>query len=200
MAALMFTVTPSIQKAVSLINNIEKSKISLLLTRILSKLYIVESRPFTDEEEEKLQGALGVSSEELELVLQTLEFFVQQAAYHSAKPQVLSSQLKELQIDDDKVECIAEVWTNGAYGVINRLKSKGLACKKLEDINWRLNLQLAQSTKVKLKAPNTLLELALKSDDDESKERIRLDFSHEELYQFYKQLETIQQQLDTLFK
>ncbi|ESO92570.1 hypothetical protein LOTGIDRAFT_190525 [Lottia gigantea] len=200
MAALMFTNTPSIQKAVSLINNLDNSKVSLLLSRILSKLYVSESRPFSEEEESKLQGALDVSGDDLGLILETLEFFVQQAAYHSAKPQVLASQLKGLEINEDKVDCIVEVWSNGAYEVINRLKSKGLAPKVLEDINWRLNLQLAQSSKVKLKAPNTLIELALKSEDSEQKERIRLDFSHEELYEFYQQLETIQKQLDTLFK
>ena len=33
---------------------------------------------------------------------------------------------------------------------------------QLEDVNWRLNIQMAQSTKSKLKQPNALVELVVK--------------------------------------
>ena len=37
-----------------------------------------EERTFSEEEEEKLQGALGVAGADLELIIETLEFFLQQ--------------------------------------------------------------------------------------------------------------------------
>lgn len=42
---------------------------------------VQEERTFSDEEEEKLQGAFGISSKDLDLVLQTLEFILQQVPY-----------------------------------------------------------------------------------------------------------------------
>ena len=39
-----------------------------------------EERTFSDEEEEKLQTALGVAGSDLELIIETLEFVLQQVA------------------------------------------------------------------------------------------------------------------------
>ena len=45
-------------------------------------LVFKDERTFSEDEEEKLQGALDLSGSDLELVLQTLEFFLQQVCYH----------------------------------------------------------------------------------------------------------------------
>ncbi|WAR28461.1 COMDA-like protein [Mya arenaria] len=146
MATLMFSSTPSIRKAVSIINNLDGSKFPLLLSRILQKLHMKDERTFSEEEEERLQSTLSLEVTDLELLLQTLEFFLQQ----------------------------------------------------LDTINWRLNLQMAQSTKTKQKIPNAMLELGVSREERDSNQKIRMEFTHEELYQFYNQLETIQKQLDGL--
>lgn len=67
-----------IKRAVTLINNLGSSKFPLLLTRILQKLHLIDERTFSEEEEEKLQGSLELAGPDLELVLQSLEFFLQQ--------------------------------------------------------------------------------------------------------------------------
>ena len=38
---------------------------------------------------------------------------------------------------------------------------------QLEDVNWRLNLQMAQANKSKLKIPNALFELGVKDQNTE---------------------------------
>lgn len=58
---------------------------------------------FTPEEEEKLEGALQLDSKELELVIDTTTFILQQAAYHLAKPSVLKTQLAALGLGEEKV-------------------------------------------------------------------------------------------------
>ena len=45
--------------------------------------FFKDERTFSEDEEEKLQGALDLSGPDLELVLQTLEFFLQQVGNHS---------------------------------------------------------------------------------------------------------------------
>lgn len=61
---------------------------------------------------------------------------------------------------------------------------------QLEDINWRLNLQMAQARHTKQKVPNAMFELGVRTDSDtgSEKEKIRLEFTHDELYQFYNQV------------
>ncbi|CAL1546731.1 unnamed protein product [Lymnaea stagnalis] len=196
--ASMFTASASIKRAVVLINELDINKFPLLLSRIMQKLHVKEERTFSEEEEEKLQSAFGVSSKDLDLILQTLEFILQQAAYHTAKPLALSSQLKELEIDDDKVNTIVEAWTNGARDLVQKLRERTVHPHQLEDISWRINLQLAQSSQSKMKVPNALFQLGIRHEDTGTTENVRLEFTHEELYQFYNQLETIQSQLDSL--
>lgn len=58
---------------------------------------------------------------------------------------------------------------------------------QLEDINWRLNLQMAQSSEIKQKLPNAMFELGVRTEDDDQK-KIRVEFTHDELYQFYNQV------------
>ena len=45
-----------------------------------SLFLLQEERTFSDEEEEKLQTALGVAGSDLELIIETLEFVLQQVA------------------------------------------------------------------------------------------------------------------------
>ncbi len=58
---------------------------------------------FTTEEEERLQSALDLEPKELELILTTSTFILQQAAYHLVKPAVFQPQLASLGLDEDKV-------------------------------------------------------------------------------------------------
>lgn len=196
--ALMFTSTPSIRKAVGLINEVDQGKFPLVVSRILQKLHLKDERTFSEDEEEKLQGTLGMSGPDLELLLQTLEFFLQQSAYHTAKPAALSQQLSQLGMDQDKVDTIVESWTTNGREVIQNLRQRTLMPNQLTDINWRLNLQMAQSTETKQKLPNAMFELGVHREGQEDKEKIRMEFTHDELYQFYNQLETIQKQIDGL--
>ncbi|KAI8777323.1 COMM domain-containing protein 10, partial [Biomphalaria glabrata] len=183
----MFTASASIKKAIALINELDVTKFPLLLSRIMQKLHVKEERTFSEEEEEKLQNAFEISPSDLELILQTLEFILQQAAYHTAKPTTLGEQLKDLQLDDDKVSIIVEAWTTGARDLVQKLRDRTVHPLQLEDINWRINLQMAQTTLSKMKLPNALFQLGIRNDTTGLKENIRVEFTHEELYEFYNQ-------------
>lgn len=103
-----------------------------------------------------------------------------------------------LGINEDKVNIIVEAWTTHAKDVIQKLARRTLAPNQLSDINWRLNLEMANMGRSKMKLPNAMFELKITQDDAQKKEKIHLEFSHDELYAFYNQLETIQKQLDNL--
>lgn len=194
----MFSSLYRIKRAVTLINNLSSSRFPLLLTRILQKLHLKDERTFSEDEEEKLQASLGLTGPDLELVIQSLEFFLQQAAYHTAKPGVLTQQLQQIELNEDKVKVVVEAWTNSAKDVITKLRQRTIVPKQLESVNWRLNLQMAQSNKVKMKVPNAMFEFNVTDENTPEQEKIKVEFTHEELYAFYNQLETVQKQLDGL--
>lgn len=62
----------------SLINQLDDSKFSGLLARILQKLHLKDEHSFSEEEERKLQRALGLSAGDVSLVLETLAFLLEQ--------------------------------------------------------------------------------------------------------------------------
>ncbi|CAE1307685.1 COMMD10 [Acanthosepion pharaonis] len=194
----MFSNTTSIKKAVGFINELDSKLFMPLLSRILQKIHLKDERSFTEEEEEKLQSTFNLPANDLELLLETLEFFLQQAAYHLAKPAVLTQQLLSLDINEDKVNIIVEAWTTHAKNVLQKLGQRTLAPNQLSDINWRLNLEMANMGRSKMKLPNAMFELKVTQEDMQQKEKIHLEFSHDELYAFYNQLETIQRQIDNL--
>lgn len=191
----MFVKSARIQRAAALINELDSSKFPLLLSRILQKIHVKEE-VFTKEECSKLEISLSVDQEQLRLILQTLTFIFQQAAYHVAKPAVLSQQLQQIEINEEKVSTIVQAWVNNAKNVVEKLKKKTIASKQLSDVNWELRLELAQSSLSKLKTPVGLVELTLESQNEP--EKLLMEFSHQELYSFYNKLEVIQSQLDAL--
>ncbi|XP_014769908.1 COMM domain-containing protein 10 isoform X1 [Octopus bimaculoides] len=196
--ALLFSSTPSIQKAVSFINNLDPKLFTPILSRILQKIDLKDERSFTEEEESKLEQTLDLPAADLELMIQSLEFFLQQAAYHSAKPAVLKQQLEQLEINEDKIQAIVEAWSTHAKEILQKLRQRTLVPDQLNAINWRLNLEMANGSRSKMKQPNAMFELKINREGKQNAEKLQLEFSHQELYTFYNQLETIQKQLDNL--
>ncbi|XP_062942869.1 COMM domain-containing protein 10 isoform X5 [Cynocephalus volans] len=144
--ALILRESPSMKKAVSLINAIDIGRFPRLLTRILQKLHLKAESSFSEEEEEKLQAAFSLEKQDLHLVLETISFILEQ----------------------------------------------------LETVGWQLNLQMAHSSQAKLKSPQAVLQLGMSNEDSKSLEKVLVEFSHKELFDFYNKLETIQAQLDSL--
>ena len=75
------------------------------LYRVKFRFYFQDERSFTEEEEEKLQVAFELNKDEIEAVLDTLSFILEQAAYHCAKPAILQQQLAAIELNEEKVSC-----------------------------------------------------------------------------------------------
>lgn len=66
-----------------------------------------------------------------------------------------------------QVKVIVDAWKNAAADVVTKLRQRTITPKRLEEINWRLNLQMAQSNKSKMKLPNAMFELKINDEDSE---------------------------------
>ncbi|KAJ8380978.1 hypothetical protein SKAU_G00017560 [Synaphobranchus kaupii] len=190
--------TQSIKEAVTHINAIDLNKFSRLLSRILQKLHLKAERSFSEDEEEKLQSALSMDKQALSLVLETISFILEQAVYHNVKPASLKQQLESVHLQPDKVDALSQAWASAGPDAIEKFRQRIFAPKKLEHVGWQLNLQMAQSTRAKLKSPHAVLELGIGSEEAENTDKLFVEFSHQELLEFYNKLETIQAQLDSL--
>jgi hypothetical protein len=70
-------------------------------------------------------------------------------------------------------------------------------CFQLDEVRWSLNLQTASNAQTKQVIPKAVFQFGLKTNEG-SHDNVTIGFTHEELYEFYKNLETIQSQLDGL--
>uniref|UniRef100_A0A674AIK5 COMM domain containing 10 n=1 Tax=Salmo trutta TaxID=8032 RepID=A0A674AIK5_SALTR len=165
--AAIITETQSIKEAVTSINTIELNKFSRLLSRILQKLHLKEERTFSEEEEQKLQSALSLDKQDLSLVLDTTAFILEQAVYHNVKPASLKQQLEKIHLSPEKAEAFCQAWTAVCPDVVEKVRQRIFAPKKLEHVGWQLNLQMAKSTQAKLKDPHAVLELGVRNEDSE---------------------------------
>ncbi|XP_063087030.1 COMM domain-containing protein 10 isoform X4 [Cavia porcellus] len=160
-AVLILPNSPSMKKAVLLINALDTGRFPRLLTRILQKLHLKAESSFNEDEEEKLQAAFSLEKQELHLVLETISFILEQAVYHNVKPAALQQQLENIHLEQDKAEAFVNVWSSMGQETVEKFRQRVLAPHK-------------------------------------NVEKVLVEFSHKELFDFYDKLETIQAQLDSL--
>ncbi|XP_069379645.1 COMM domain-containing protein 10 [Paralichthys olivaceus] len=190
--------TRSIKEAVTFINAIDVNKFSRLISRIIQKLHLKGEKTFSEEEEQKLQAALSLDKQALNLVLETAAFILEQAVYHNVKPASLQQQLEAVHLNPDQAEVFSQTWATAGPELVEKLKHNIFSPKKLEFVGWQLNLQMAQSSQAKLKSPSAVLQLGLRKEDSEVQENVFVEFNHQELLEFYNKLEIVQGQLDSL--
>ena len=191
--------TQQIKKSIELINCIDNEKFNLLLTRVASKIHS-NFESFKQEEIEKLKTSLEVNDENINQIIDILEFILLQAAYHIIKPNNLLNQLLKINVNEEKSNLIAEIWKINGKEIIDKIRqSKTISFNKLKNINWRLNLQMATNLKSKQKIPNALFSFqvqdSLAKNNDKS---VLVEFDREGLYDLLNNLETIQKQIDAL--
>ncbi|XP_013011691.1 COMM domain-containing protein 10 isoform X1 [Cavia porcellus] len=184
-AVLILPNSPSMKKAVLLINALDTGRFPRLLTRILQKLHLKAESSFNEDEEEKLQAAFSLEKQELHLVLETISFILEQAVYHNVKPAALQQQLENIHLEQDKAEAFVNVWSSMGQETVEKFRQRVLAPHKLETVGWQLNLQMAHSAQAKLKSPQVVLQLGVNSEDSKNVEKVLVEFSHKELFDFY---------------
>ena len=190
--------TFQITKAIELINNIETDRFMLLIQRIVSKLHSIVEYSFKPEELEKLEKSFGLTNENINLVIDILEFIFLQAAYEIAKPAYLLSSLIKIKLSEEKSNCIVELWKENAKDILEKIRqNKTISNQRLKTIKWRLSLNLATDYKTKQKNPTALFDFNISS-QIKGDQSVQVEFNKEQLYDFFSKLEQIQMQVDAL--
>eukprot|EP01098_Paradermamoeba_levis_P008243 TRINITY_DN341_c0_g1_i1.p1 TRINITY_DN341_c0_g1~~TRINITY_DN341_c0_g1_i1.p1 ORF type:complete len:202 (-),score=56.94 TRINITY_DN341_c0_g1_i1:191-796(-) len=198
-SSAIFEVTERFKLGLELVNNLESPKFPLFLSRIVKGLHLRNESVFSTAEEEQLQAIMGLSNGELHMALELSSFIFEQAAYHSLQPKDLAAHLLSAGLDQDKVEIYFRVWQAEREKVVEKLRERTVVPEVLTSIDWRLHLQMAKRGEERLRSPSALFHFTLSdSDTNQEKEKVAIEFSHTQLFDFFSQLEIIQHQLDSL--
>ncbi|EZA49778.1 hypothetical protein DMN91_003125 [Ooceraea biroi] len=195
--ASWISITPKLERGLNIVTRMDSSKFRLLVNRICQSLQSsIDTKVFSEEEEEKLLVSLDLTKDELILLLDTITSIYTQAACNVVKPSVMETVLKDnFKTDDEKVSIFTNAWMTYGKGIVENLRQKSIFPTQVKDINWCLNVQSSSSTIAKDARPVALLQLGLTGD---TKSTLTVEFDEKQLTDLYHNLEKIQAQLDAL--
>uniref|UniRef100_A0A0D6R9L8 COMM domain-containing protein n=1 Tax=Araucaria cunninghamii TaxID=56994 RepID=A0A0D6R9L8_ARACU len=193
----------SFRSAILLVDGVHSDRLSLLLERILHKL-TKEEEPFTEIELFKLQEVLGLSTEELQSLIDACTFTFEQAAMNSASVTKLIDNLKLFGLSSFSVAVFQDLWMRSGPSLIIAFREKPFGApgtSQLVDVQWRVHMQVASSEE-RQHEPMGILQMNLSTPEKGYKtsgeKSFALEFFYTELFDFYEKLEQIQEQLDSL--
>ena len=196
--------TTQVKCAIELVNATADDKFEAFAERILSQVHGKSgSSSFKAEELARLEKVFNVSDEKVQCMIYFVEFVYLQAAYCLFKAAQLQEDLLKLGVHDPKAAILANLWQREGKQLIEQIRtSKRVSPTRLERIKWRLNLNLASDVRSKLKAPNALFEFNLINDEPQTaksnRDSFQIEFSKDQLYDFFNNLENIQKKIDEL--
>mmetsp|Transcript_10864 Transcript_10864/g.11283 ORF Transcript_10864/g.11283 Transcript_10864/m.11283 type:complete len:198 (+) Transcript_10864:15-608(+) len=185
-------------QAVEVINNLVEEKFPLLLSRIFVKLHLKNERLFSVAEETQLLTVFDLTQENLSLILDSCCYIFEQAAFQGIGPEALYEQLLGAGLNETHAKSIGRIWANERAEFVNKLKQRTLGSSVLIGTDYHLNVLVGESNLTKLQNPTALFEFTLSTQTEGETEKTAIEFSHSELFSFFKDLERIQGQLDSL--
>eukprot|EP00163_Fabomonas_tropica_P009620 TRINITY_DN19438_c0_g1_i1.p1 TRINITY_DN19438_c0_g1~~TRINITY_DN19438_c0_g1_i1.p1 ORF type:complete len:208 (-),score=46.80 TRINITY_DN19438_c0_g1_i1:87-710(-) len=203
--AVLFQKTARFQQALNLINGVEVSKFGALLKRVMGKLHLKAERIFSVEEEEQLRDMLDLSEDDLHTILDSSSYIIEQAAYHGVKAETLKQQLRDAGADDGHATLLGNAWEAQGPELLTRLRARPFGgVKTLQSVDWSLQLTTSQDTLGEQIKPTSIMQLSfgdvLGANEEErlAAQTAQIEFSYDQLQDFFNRLETLAEQVDQL--
>lgn len=187
----------SILDGIALANNLETDQFVKILEA--AQQNISKDKQTDDENDinlEELERSIGLPNEQFALLAKTISYILKRSLIFIMKPTKLQTELKEIfKLNENKIEIFMKTWISSTKPILDNLEDDDGISKELEDISWKLKVQLSSSA---LKKEKTVLGQVVLNTTE--KDPINLEMNHEEVLDFFNQLENIQTELDLLKK
>lgn len=195
----MLPTTKQFLEAVSLINEVDVSRYSAILTRLIKQLHTKGGAAFTDAERSQLAGVLVIKSEKLAVLLEASSFMLEQFVYNVARAEKIAAALTEIGFSDEHTQAVVQVWSAEAEAVLVRVRNAEFGPLILDSISWDVSVQSSEDGAGRMANPAVVMELGIKSIDGSSPaDHIAVEANHEDLRGLFDSLERIQEQLDAI--
>eukprot|EP01043_Picozoa_sp_COSAG02_P090978 COSAG02_NODE_27762_length_603_cov_0.803571_1_plen_154_part_10 len=96
-------------ESVTLINETGVARYSAILGRLMKQLRTNGGADFTEAERSQLAGVLGITAEQLSMLVEASSFMLEQFVYNAAKAEKVKAALAEIGFSDDHVRCPARL-------------------------------------------------------------------------------------------
>ncbi|KAH8409289.1 hypothetical protein KR009_012087, partial [Drosophila setifemur] len=144
---------------------------------------------------EELERLVGVPRADFLLLIKTFSYILRRISTFIIKPSLLQRELREkLQLEDEaKIDAILRLWVRETTPIMNNLASKRYESNVIEDVAWKLNVEISSHCQQREKTPLAVLQMKTGASED-----INIEMTHPELVELYNQFESIQGELDAM--
>lgn len=142
---------------------------------------------------EELERLVGVPRADFLLLIKTFSYILRRISTFIIKPSHLQRELREkLQLQDEaKIDAILRLWVRQTTPMLNNLASERYESNVIEDMAWKLNVEIASHCQQREKTALAVLQLKTVAGED-----INFEMTQPELLQLFNQFEHIQSELD----
>ncbi|XP_033169571.1 COMM domain-containing protein 10 [Drosophila mauritiana] len=144
---------------------------------------------------EELERLVGVPRQDFLLLIKTFSYILRRISTFIIKPSLLQRELREkLQLEDEaKIDAILRLWVRETTPIMNNLASKRYESNVIEDVAWKLNMEISSHCQQREKTPLAVLQMKTAVGED-----INIEMTQPELMELYNQFESIQGELDAM--
>ena len=164
---------------------------------------------FSAEETEQMQSIFGLSDTQVDTLLGSSAFILEQAAYYTTPPEDLRTDLLSAGLAEDAARAFSSTWQAGASACVQQLKeSSVLSPLQLSGVDWQLCVGSAASDGERGQTAHALLQLDLAPPPGatagggeapgEERRAVHLRMGRAELEGLLSKLDLIQAQMDRL--
>ncbi|EDW66241.1 uncharacterized protein Dvir_GJ15662 [Drosophila virilis] len=142
---------------------------------------------------EELERFVGVPRADFLLLIKTFSYILRRISTFIIKPSHLQRELRDkLQLQDEaKIDAILRLWVRQTTPMLNNLASERYESNVIEDMAWKLNVEIASHCQQREKTALAVLQLKTGAGED-----INFEMTQPELQQLFNQFEHIQSELD----
>lgn len=126
-------------------------------------------------------------------MIESLDLMVKTIAFYGCKPSLLQACLENIGINSDRSLIIAKLWSENSRNINSQLREKAVSAPRLENISWKTGITASSSAASEQNVETATIQLKL-----ENQQPLQIEFNKSSLENFYNQLETIQERLDSL--
>ncbi|KOB71234.1 COMM domain-containing protein 10 [Operophtera brumata] len=127
----------SVNKGVSILNQLDHARFEQFLRRIVSKLKIQDTEIFSDDERDRLLKIFQLDQESLVIAIKTIILIFKRLLKYIFMPNDLKKDLKSIGLSNEKADFIVKVWSTETRTTLNELGSEPLKHDDCLDFSWK---------------------------------------------------------------
>lgn len=190
-----------LKAAIAGLNEIDSKLLPKILERVAAATFSADgmSAAFTEAQKQQLASKLNINPELMQLCVDASVYIFGKAIYNNASSKVFTSSLQDIGLTAEVAALFVGLWKASRSQVVTQLADQSLGGPYiLKDCQWQLGFKTAEANLGVQQETRAIFDFALANVDDEQDEsNFTVEFTHPELYEFFKHLDNIQRAIDT---